>query len=106
MGMRIYEAGHQAVAVEINQVGLRPLEGHDTVLAAGGHDLAIPDRKGLDAVVVNDISRADIGFEGDHNEVTIVTATGDEHIERASKAEVARAICDAVVALRAKVASS
>jgi phosphopantothenoylcysteine decarboxylase/phosphopantothenate--cysteine ligase len=63
------------------------------------------ERKGLDAVVVNDISRADIGFEGDHNEVTIVTATADEHIERASKAEVARAICDAVVALRAKVTS-
>jgi phosphopantothenoylcysteine decarboxylase/phosphopantothenate--cysteine ligase len=64
------------------------------------------ERKGLDAVVVNDISRADIGFEGEHNEVTIVTATADEHIERASKAEVARAICDAVVALRAKVTSS
>jgi phosphopantothenoylcysteine decarboxylase / phosphopantothenate---cysteine ligase len=63
------------------------------------------ERKGLDAVVVNDISRPDIGFEEDHNEVTIVTAGGDQHIERASKAEVARAICDAVVALRAKVTS-
>jgi phosphopantothenoylcysteine decarboxylase/phosphopantothenate--cysteine ligase len=62
-------------------------------------------RKGLDAVVVNDISRSDIGFEGNHNEVTIVTATADEHVERASKAEVARAICDAVASLRAKVAS-
>ena len=61
------------------------------------------ERKGLDAVVVNDISRADIGFEGDHNEVTIVTAGADEHVGRASKAEVARAICDAVDALRAKV---
>jgi len=63
------------------------------------------ERKGLDAVVVNDISRPDIGFDGDHNEVTIVTAGGDRHVERASKAEVARAICDAVVALREKVAS-
>jgi phosphopantothenoylcysteine decarboxylase / phosphopantothenate---cysteine ligase len=63
------------------------------------------ERKRLDAVVVNDISRPDIGFEGDHNEVTIVTAAGDHHVERASKAEVARAICDAVVALRAKVTS-
>jgi len=61
------------------------------------------EHKRLDAVVVNDISRPDIGFEGDHNEVTIVTAAGDRHVERASKAEVARAICDAVVALRAKV---
>jgi phosphopantothenoylcysteine decarboxylase/phosphopantothenate--cysteine ligase len=63
------------------------------------------ERKGLDAVVVNDISRPDIGFEGDHNEVTIVTASAEQHVERASKAEVARAICDAVVALRAKVVS-
>ena len=63
------------------------------------------ERKGLDAVVVNDISRPDIGFDGDHNEVTIVTAGGDRTVERASKAEVARAICDAVVALREKVAS-
>ena len=62
-------------------------------------------RKGLDAVVVNDISRPDIGFEGDHNEVTIVTATGDRHVDRASKSEVARAICDAVATLRAKVVS-
>ena len=34
-----------------------------------------------------------------------LTAAGDEHVARASKAEVARAICDAVVALRAKVTS-
>src|SRR3954471_13414546 len=61
------------------------------------------ERKGLHAVVVNDISRADIGFDGDHNEVTIVTATADQQVERASKAEVARAICDAVTALREKV---
>jgi phosphopantothenoylcysteine decarboxylase / phosphopantothenate---cysteine ligase len=63
------------------------------------------ERKGLDAVVVNDISRPDIGFDGDHNEVTIVTAAGNRHVERASKAEVARAICDAVGGLRAKVRS-
>ena len=53
-------------------------------------------RKGLDAVVVNDISRTDIGFEGSENEVTIVTAAGERHVPRASKAEIARAILDAV----------
>ncbi len=57
-------------------------------------------RKGLDAVVVNDIARADIGFEGSDNEVTIVTAVGERHVPRASKAEVARAILEAVAALR------
>jgi phosphopantothenoylcysteine decarboxylase / phosphopantothenate---cysteine ligase len=57
-------------------------------------------RKGLDAVVVNDIARTDIGFEGPDNEVTIVTAAGERHVPRASKAEVARAILDVVGDLR------
>jgi phosphopantothenoylcysteine decarboxylase / phosphopantothenate---cysteine ligase len=56
--------------------------------------------KRLDAVVVNDISRSDIGFEVDSNEVTILTATGEEHVPRASKASVAEAILDAVQRLR------
>jgi phosphopantothenoylcysteine decarboxylase / phosphopantothenate---cysteine ligase len=61
--------------------------------------------KGLDAVVVNDISRTDIGFEVDANEVTILTADADrsetgQHVPRASKAEVAGAILDAVESLR------
>jgi phosphopantothenoylcysteine decarboxylase / phosphopantothenate---cysteine ligase len=57
-------------------------------------------RKHLDAVVVNDIARADIGFEGPDNEVTIVTAAGERHVPRASKSEVARAILDVVGDLR------
>jgi phosphopantothenoylcysteine decarboxylase / phosphopantothenate---cysteine ligase len=69
----------------------------DGALQYGRDKLA---RKGLDAVVVNDIARADIGFEGPDNEVTIVTAQGERHVPRASKAEVARAILDAVGELR------
>jgi phosphopantothenoylcysteine decarboxylase/phosphopantothenate--cysteine ligase len=65
--------------------------------------------KGLDALVVNDISRDDIGFDVDANEVTILTAGGFEngqpieerHVPRASKAHVADAILDAVGSLRA-----
>jgi phosphopantothenoylcysteine decarboxylase/phosphopantothenate--cysteine ligase len=61
--------------------------------------------KGLDAIVVNDISRADIGFQSDHNEVTILIANSAGEIERrdvprASKAHIAEAILDAVVGLR------
>jgi phosphopantothenoylcysteine decarboxylase/phosphopantothenate--cysteine ligase len=56
--------------------------------------------KGLDAVVVNDIARPDIGFEGADNEVTIVTADGERHVPRAAKEQVAGAILDAVAALR------
>jgi phosphopantothenoylcysteine decarboxylase/phosphopantothenate--cysteine ligase len=58
-------------------------------------------RKGLDAVVVNDIARPDIGFDTTENEVTIVTAAGERHVARASKAEVARAVLAVVEELRA-----
>ena len=62
--------------------------------------------KALDAVVVNDISRADIGFDVDANEVTILSVAGDgagieqQHVPRATKAHVAEAILDAVESLR------
>jgi phosphopantothenoylcysteine decarboxylase / phosphopantothenate---cysteine ligase len=58
--------------------------------------------KRLDAIVVNDISRPDIGFEVDANEVTIVTAAGEQHVPRANKPQVARAVLDAVERLRAQ----
>jgi phosphopantothenoylcysteine decarboxylase/phosphopantothenate--cysteine ligase len=54
------------------------------------------ERKGLDAVVLNDISRRDIGFDSAQNEVTIVTTQGDTRVPRAGKGEVAGAILDAV----------
>jgi phosphopantothenoylcysteine decarboxylase / phosphopantothenate---cysteine ligase len=62
--------------------------------------------KGLDAVVFNDISRPGIGFDAPENEVTILTsaagngASAAEHVPRASKEQVARAILDAVERLR------
>ncbi len=70
----------------------------DHALQYGRDKLA---RKGLDAVVVNDVARTDIGFEAPDNEVTIITPGGETHIARASKPEIARAVLDAVVALRA-----
>jgi phosphopantothenoylcysteine decarboxylase/phosphopantothenate--cysteine ligase len=63
--------------------------------------------KGLDAVVFNDISREDIGFDSTENEVTILTsargngAISAEHVARASKEAVAGAILDSVQRLRA-----
>ena len=61
--------------------------------------------KGVDLLVVNDISRSDIGFDADANEVTILTAgAGDvplqEHVPRASKDDVAGAILDVVERVR------
>ena len=46
-------------------------------------------------------SRADIGFDAPDNEVTILASTGEAHVARASKAEIARAVLDVVVRLRA-----
>jgi len=52
--------------------------------------------KGLDVLVINDVSGADIGFESSSNEVTIVTAGGDRHVPKADKLAVAEEILDAV----------
>ena len=71
----------------------------DGAVALGREKLT---RKDLDAVVINDIARADIGFEGSHNEVTIVTAAGERHVPRSTKAEVARAVLQTVSDLRAE----
>ncbi|HEX5308170.1 MAG TPA: bifunctional phosphopantothenoylcysteine decarboxylase/phosphopantothenate--cysteine ligase CoaBC [Solirubrobacteraceae bacterium] len=58
------------------------------------------DGKRLDALVVNDVSRADIGFDSEHNEVTIVTAAGEQQVPCAGKDSVAEAILDAIERLR------
>jgi phosphopantothenoylcysteine decarboxylase/phosphopantothenate--cysteine ligase len=58
------------------------------------------ERKGLDVVVVNDISRSDIGFDAGDNEVTIVTATGQRELAKAPKPEIARAIVGVVEEMR------
>jgi phosphopantothenoylcysteine decarboxylase/phosphopantothenate--cysteine ligase len=57
-------------------------------------------RKGADAIVLNDVSRSDIGFEGGENEVVIVERGGEHHVPLASKEAVADAILDRVEALR------
>jgi phosphopantothenoylcysteine decarboxylase / phosphopantothenate---cysteine ligase len=66
------------------------------------------EAKRLDAIVLNDISRPDIGFDSEHNEVVILTANGraaagegaEVHVPRAGKDRVAEQILDAVERLR------
>jgi phosphopantothenoylcysteine decarboxylase / phosphopantothenate---cysteine ligase len=60
------------------------------------------ERKGADAIVLNDVSRSEIGFESSENEVTIVERAGEHHIPLASKEEVADAILDRVEAIRSR----
>jgi phosphopantothenoylcysteine decarboxylase / phosphopantothenate---cysteine ligase len=53
-------------------------------------------RKGVDLIVLNDVSRADIGFEVDDNEVSLVAADGVQHVARAPKRAIAGAVLDRV----------
>lgn len=54
-------------------------------------------KKGCDFLIANDISRKDIGFSSDYNEVTILDKNGNmTKIERADKATVARKIFEAI----------
>jgi phosphopantothenoylcysteine decarboxylase / phosphopantothenate---cysteine ligase len=59
------------------------------------------ERKGLDAIVFNDVSRSDIGFDSERNEVTIVEPGERTEVPLASKEDVADAILDRVEAIRA-----
>jgi phosphopantothenoylcysteine decarboxylase/phosphopantothenate--cysteine ligase len=58
------------------------------------------ERKGLDAIVVNDVSTPGIAFDAPENEVTVVSEGSELHVPRASKGEVATAILDAVLSRR------
>lgn len=75
--------------------------------AAETHDVAARakaklERKGIDLLVANDVSRAGIGFDADDNEVLLLDRWGGERaLPRMSKAAVADAILSHVQTLRA-----
>ncbi len=87
---------------------LRPLKRAQTVVAfaAETEDLESRGRrkleaKGADLIVVNDVSREDIGFDAAENEVLILGPGGQrESVSRRGKREVAEKIWDAFVASR------
>lgn len=57
-------------------------------------------RKQLDLLVANDVSRADIGFNGDNNQVTFLTMTGQpEQTPVAPKTQIATRLIERVAAL-------
>ncbi len=64
------------------------------------------ERKAVDAMVFNDVSRAEIGFDSDLNEVTVLERADELHIPLAPKREVAEAILDRVEAIRARAPST
>jgi phosphopantothenoylcysteine decarboxylase/phosphopantothenate--cysteine ligase len=56
--------------------------------------------KNLDAIVVNDVSRAGIGFDSERNEVTIITHDEVIEVPESTKLEVAQRVLDSVVRIR------
>src|SRR5439155_15155901 len=68
----------------------------DQGLERARHKLA---NKGGNLFVFNDVSRSDIGFEAEDNELTLVSTRGERKIGRRSKEECAVAILDEVEAL-------
>ncbi len=56
--------------------------------------------KGLDAIVVNDVSREGVGFDSDRNAVTIITHDDIAEVPETTKWEVAQRVLDQVVKLR------
>ncbi len=54
-------------------------------------------KKGCDYLIANDISRKDIGFSNDYNEVTIINKNGGmKKLERADKKTIARGIFEEI----------
>jgi phosphopantothenoylcysteine decarboxylase/phosphopantothenate--cysteine ligase len=52
------------------------------------------ERKRVDLVVYNDVSRSDIGFDAGENEVVLITAAGESRLTKAPKDQIASTIVD------------
>jgi phosphopantothenoylcysteine decarboxylase / phosphopantothenate---cysteine ligase len=69
--------------------------------SGGGIDRArqkLTDKK-ANLVVFNDVSRGDIGFDSEDNEVTLIGRDGERRVEKAPKRAVAGAILDEIARL-------
>ena len=55
----------------------------------------LADKK-VDLIVYNDVSRADVGFDSDDNEVVLLSAQGERSVAKAPKDAIAAAILDEV----------
>ena len=69
----------------------------EDVLAHGRDKLL---RKGADAIVLNDVSRAEVGFDSDRNAVTFLTRDRAIELPEMTKQELADHILDEILTLR------
>jgi len=51
-------------------------------------------KKSCDMIVANDVSRDDIGFDSNENEVLLVFPDGDEKLSKSDKISIARSVID------------
>lgn len=59
--------------------------------------------KQLQVIVANDVSKDQVGFDHETNEVLIITSTGDRsHVPLTSKNEIARSVLDVVAGMMSK----
>ena len=84
-------------------LGARKTDGHVLVTFGAEHGeegLArkrdMLETKNADLVVFNDVGQPGIGFDSPENEVVLITRQGERAVPKASKAEIAVAILDAV----------
>jgi phosphopantothenoylcysteine decarboxylase/phosphopantothenate--cysteine ligase len=54
------------------------------------------ERKNLDLIIANDVSRSDIGFNSDENAVTVVSHSGAETLPQTSKRKLATLLIDKI----------
>jgi phosphopantothenoylcysteine decarboxylase/phosphopantothenate--cysteine ligase len=52
------------------------------------------ERKGLDIIIANDVSRSDIGFNHDENQVTVITKGNSCELAKAAKSQLASQLVD------------
>ena len=76
-------------------LGIEPFEGEAGLVRARTK----LTNKGGNLFVYNDVSRSDIGFESDWNELVLLTQDGERMVSRRSKEECAVAILDEIETL-------
>jgi len=91
----------EATADILAELGARRREGQVLIGFAAEHgERAVErartklERKGADMIVMNDISRTDIGFDSSLNEIVLVSSKGEHLVSRRSKQACAAAILD------------
>ena len=63
-------------------------------------------RKNLDAIVVNDVSRDDIGFNSERNEVTLIHESGEIHFAKGLKSNIATQLVSTIAGICHEVKDS